>query len=63
MHAPGNTALPIEEGLESVGLSDGLTPLLVAEVKAKAVFRQHIWQPLACALELMKKVPSQPEMW
>ncbi|PNW88820.1 hypothetical protein CHLRE_01g045800v5 [Chlamydomonas reinhardtii] len=63
VHAPGNTALPIEEGLESVGLSDGLTPLLVAEVKAKAVFRQHIWQPLACALELMKKVPSQPEMW
>ncbi|KAG2433277.1 hypothetical protein HXX76_008344 [Chlamydomonas incerta] len=63
VQAPGTSTLPIKKGLEDVGSAGGLTPLLVAEVKAKASFDEHIWQPLACAVELMKKCPSQPEMW
>lgn len=56
--------LPLLHGLELVSQPKGAIPVLVGEVKTAAAFDQHIWQPLAGALELMNRSAAPPDsMW
>ncbi len=62
VRAPANSRLPVTHGLNLV--TEGATPLLVGEVKPAEKFSDHIWHPLACAVELMEESSDPPQsMW